>query len=171
MRLLEMIDLADMPGGVRELEPDALAMPAGRKAPALDHRHFVRHVRMRGIMGNRVRCRIAGRSRPACSPARSRSSETKKAIHEERTALNRTAFRAGPVPQGCGPALTSPERGSPLTGGSESVSLDRGDGGTGLQGHLFPDPGQPSEHAGKCRTFRLRTAQWTARPPSLLRRV
>jgi hypothetical protein len=35
MRLLEVIDLADMLGGVRELEADALAVPAGRKAPAL----------------------------------------------------------------------------------------------------------------------------------------
>jgi hypothetical protein len=31
MRLFEMIDLADMPGGMGELEPDAFAMPAGRK--------------------------------------------------------------------------------------------------------------------------------------------
>jgi hypothetical protein len=54
MRLFEMIDLADMPGGMRELEPDALAVPAGRKAPALDHRHPVRHVRMRGIVSDRV---------------------------------------------------------------------------------------------------------------------
>jgi hypothetical protein len=49
-----MINLADMPGGMGELEPDALAMPAGRKAPALDHRHLVRHVGMRGIVGDRV---------------------------------------------------------------------------------------------------------------------
>ena len=35
MRLLEVIDLADMPGCVGELETDALAMPAGRKPPAL----------------------------------------------------------------------------------------------------------------------------------------
>jgi len=37
-RLVEMIDLADMLGGMSEFEPDALAVPAGRKAPALDHR-------------------------------------------------------------------------------------------------------------------------------------
>jgi len=49
-----MINLADMPSGMGELEPDALAMPAGRKAPALDHRHLVRHVGMRGIVGDRV---------------------------------------------------------------------------------------------------------------------
>jgi hypothetical protein len=35
MRLFEMIDLADMLGGMGKLEPDALAMSAGRKAPAL----------------------------------------------------------------------------------------------------------------------------------------
>jgi hypothetical protein len=34
MRLFEMIDLADMLCSMSELEPDALAMPAGRKAPA-----------------------------------------------------------------------------------------------------------------------------------------
>ena len=38
MRLLEMVDLADMLGRMRELETDALAMPAGREAPAPDHR-------------------------------------------------------------------------------------------------------------------------------------
>src|SRR5262245_36228994 len=37
-----------------ELEADALAMPAGRKSPALDHRHLVRHVGVRRIMGDRV---------------------------------------------------------------------------------------------------------------------
>ena len=37
MRLLKVIDFVDMLGRVRELETDALAMPAGRKAPALDH--------------------------------------------------------------------------------------------------------------------------------------
>jgi hypothetical protein len=35
MRLLEVIDLADMPGRMGELEADALAMPAGRKPAAL----------------------------------------------------------------------------------------------------------------------------------------
>jgi hypothetical protein len=30
------------------------AMPAGWKAPALDHGHLVRHVRMRGIVGDCV---------------------------------------------------------------------------------------------------------------------
>ena len=54
MRLFERLDLADMPGGVGELEADALAMPAGRKAAALDHRDFVRHVGMRRIVCNRV---------------------------------------------------------------------------------------------------------------------
>ena len=52
MRLLEVIDLADMPGRMGELEADALAMRAGRKPAALDHRDFVRHVGMRGIVGN-----------------------------------------------------------------------------------------------------------------------
>jgi hypothetical protein len=36
VRLLEMIDLADMLGGMRELEAEPLAMPAGRKAAAVD---------------------------------------------------------------------------------------------------------------------------------------
>ena len=69
MRLLEMIDLADMPGRMGELEADALAMPAGRKPAALDHRDLVRHVRMRRIVGNPCRCRIAGRSLRAWIPA------------------------------------------------------------------------------------------------------
>ena len=54
MRLLEVIDLPDVPGRVRELEGDAPAMPAGREAPALDHRHLVRHVGMRRIMSDGV---------------------------------------------------------------------------------------------------------------------
>ena len=37
-----------------ELEVDLLAMLAGRKAPALDHGHLVRHVGMRGIVGNHI---------------------------------------------------------------------------------------------------------------------
>jgi hypothetical protein len=44
MRLLELIDFADMLGRMRELEGDTLAMPAGWKAPALDHGDLVRHV-------------------------------------------------------------------------------------------------------------------------------
>ena len=54
MRLLEVIDFPDMPGRVRELEGDAPAMPAGRKPPALDHRHLVRHLGMRRIMSDGV---------------------------------------------------------------------------------------------------------------------
>src|SRR5260370_25546594 len=54
MRLLEMVDLADMLRRMGELEADPLAMPAGRKPAALDHRDLVRHVGMRGIMRNRV---------------------------------------------------------------------------------------------------------------------
>jgi|SRR5215831_10309039 len=50
MRLRELVDLADMPGGMRELEADALAVPAGRKAPALDRRHLVRHAGMRRVV-------------------------------------------------------------------------------------------------------------------------
>jgi hypothetical protein len=46
MRLLEMVDLADMLGRMGGLEADALAMPAGWKAPALDYGHLVRHVGM-----------------------------------------------------------------------------------------------------------------------------
>jgi hypothetical protein len=65
MRLFEMVDLADMLARMGELEADALAMPAGWKAPALDHRDLVRHVGMRRIVGNRVDAGFAGRSRPA----------------------------------------------------------------------------------------------------------
>jgi hypothetical protein len=54
MRLLEVIDFADMLSRMGELEADAFAMPAGRKAPAFDNRHFVRHVGMRGIVPDRV---------------------------------------------------------------------------------------------------------------------
>ena len=54
MRLLEMIDFADMLGGMGELEADALAMAARRKAAALDHGDLVRHVGMRRIMCDRV---------------------------------------------------------------------------------------------------------------------
>ena len=48
--LLRRNDLADMLCRMRELEADALAMPAGRKAPALDDGHFVRHIGVRRIM-------------------------------------------------------------------------------------------------------------------------
>src|SRR5215510_9165403 len=54
MRLVEIVDLADMPGWMSELEGHALAMPAGRKTPALDHCNLVRHVGMPRIMGDRV---------------------------------------------------------------------------------------------------------------------
>ena len=40
------------PHGMAELKADALAMPAGRKTPALDHRHLVRHVGVSQIMGD-----------------------------------------------------------------------------------------------------------------------
>jgi hypothetical protein len=39
---------------MRELEADALAMPASRKAPAPDHGDFVRHVGVCRIVGDRV---------------------------------------------------------------------------------------------------------------------
>jgi hypothetical protein len=54
MRLLDVVDLANMPGRMAELEADALAMLAARKAPALDEGHFVRHVGVRRIMGDRL---------------------------------------------------------------------------------------------------------------------
>ncbi|MBV8737743.1 MAG: hypothetical protein JO007_10890 [Alphaproteobacteria bacterium] len=54
MRLLEVIDFADMLGRMGELEADALAVPAGRKPAPFDDRHFVRHVGMRGIVGDGV---------------------------------------------------------------------------------------------------------------------
>src|SRR5207248_10239404 len=54
MRLFEMIDLADMPGRMSELEADALAMAAGRKASALYHGDLVRHVGVCRIMSDGV---------------------------------------------------------------------------------------------------------------------
>jgi hypothetical protein len=54
MRLFEMVDLANMLGRMGELKADALTMPAGRKATALDHRDLVRHVGVRRIMRNRL---------------------------------------------------------------------------------------------------------------------
>jgi hypothetical protein len=54
MRLFEMIDLADMPGGCASSNLTPLQCPSGRKAPALDHRHLMRHVRMHGIVSDRV---------------------------------------------------------------------------------------------------------------------
>jgi len=52
MCLFEMVDFADMFGGMGEFEADALAMPAGWKAPAFDHRDLVRHVGMERIVRN-----------------------------------------------------------------------------------------------------------------------
>jgi hypothetical protein len=37
-----------------ELKPDALAMPAGWKAPALNGGYLMRHVGVRGIVSDRV---------------------------------------------------------------------------------------------------------------------
>lgn len=54
MRLLEMIDLADMLRRVAELETDALAMRASWKAPAFEYGHLVRHVGVRRIVGDGV---------------------------------------------------------------------------------------------------------------------
>ena len=54
MCLFEMVDFADMFGGMGELEADALAMPAGWKAPAFDHRDLVRHVGMERIVRNSI---------------------------------------------------------------------------------------------------------------------
>jgi hypothetical protein len=53
-RLLEMVNLADMLGRMGDFERDAFAMPAGREAPTLDHRHLVRHSGMARIVGDRV---------------------------------------------------------------------------------------------------------------------
>jgi hypothetical protein len=44
MRLREMIDLGYVLRRMHEPERNALAMPASREAPALDHSNFVRHV-------------------------------------------------------------------------------------------------------------------------------
>ena len=90
MRLLEVIDLADMPGGMGELETDALAMPAGRKAAALDHGDLVRHVGMRRVVGDRVDAGLRHDFarleflRHGCPPNLSTISETE---------FNQTAFR------------------------------------------------------------------------------
>jgi hypothetical protein len=54
MRLLELVDLADMLRRVREPEADALSVRAGRETPALDRRNLVRHAGMRGIVGDGV---------------------------------------------------------------------------------------------------------------------
>jgi hypothetical protein len=54
MRLLEMVDLADMLRRTGEFEADAFSMPAGRKAAAFDHRDLVRHVGVLRIVGDSV---------------------------------------------------------------------------------------------------------------------
>src|SRR5689334_11825833 len=48
MRLLEVLDFADMLGRMGELEGDALTVPTGRETPAFDRRDLVRHVGVRG---------------------------------------------------------------------------------------------------------------------------
>jgi hypothetical protein len=53
MRLLEVLDLGAVLGGVRELKGNALAMSASRKVPALNYGHFVRHLGMDWITRNR----------------------------------------------------------------------------------------------------------------------
>jgi hypothetical protein len=52
VRFLGVINFADMLHRMRELETDALPMPAGRKAPA--HGDLVRHVGMRRVAGDSV---------------------------------------------------------------------------------------------------------------------
>src|SRR2546430_10998634 len=53
-RLFEMSNLSHMLRGMGKLEPHPLAVPAGRKTASLDHRDLVRHLRMRGIVGDHV---------------------------------------------------------------------------------------------------------------------
>ena len=48
-----MLDFRDVPGRVGELEAHPLAMPAGRKAAALDDGHLMRHVGMDRIVRDR----------------------------------------------------------------------------------------------------------------------
>jgi hypothetical protein len=55
---MQLIDLADVFGGVRQLEADALAVTASRKAAALDDHHLVRHVGMLGGVGDPVDARL-----------------------------------------------------------------------------------------------------------------
>jgi len=50
LRLVQVIDFANVLGGVHQLEADALAMTASREPPALNDRHLVRHVGMLGVM-------------------------------------------------------------------------------------------------------------------------
>jgi hypothetical protein len=50
MRLVEVVDFADMLGRMGQLEADTPAMPAGREAPALDDGHLVPHVGMHRIV-------------------------------------------------------------------------------------------------------------------------
>src|SRR5262245_9693345 len=50
----EVRNFADMLRRVHQLEADPFAMPAGRKAPALDDRYLVRHVGMLRIMRDAV---------------------------------------------------------------------------------------------------------------------
>jgi hypothetical protein len=102
MRLLEVIDLADMLRRMAELEADAFAMPARRKAPAFDHGYFVRHVDVRRIVGgDGVNTGLQHNSarpvflRHGCPPSQNLST-----ISE--TAFKRAAFRATSHPSGVG---------------------------------------------------------------------
>jgi hypothetical protein len=54
MRLLEVIDLTDVLGPVGELEGDSFTVAAGREAPALYDRHFMRHLSVERVVRDRV---------------------------------------------------------------------------------------------------------------------
>src|SRR5215472_16650585 len=54
LALGEVRNFADMLRRVHQLEADPFAMPAGRKAPALDDRYLVRHVGMLRIMRDAI---------------------------------------------------------------------------------------------------------------------
>jgi hypothetical protein len=101
MGLFEMIDLADMFRGMGELEPHALAMPAGRKAPALDHRHLVRHVGMQRIVRDFInaglRHNLAGLEllRHSCPPRQTYRRFVKRSSTRRRSVLRRSPEQAG----------------------------------------------------------------------------
>ena len=67
---------------VGKLKADALAMPAGRKTPALDHRHLVRHVGMRRIVSDGVDAGLRNNLARPVSCAMVSSEENLSTIYE-----------------------------------------------------------------------------------------
>jgi hypothetical protein len=130
MRLLEMVDLADMLRRMGKLETDALAVPAGRETPAFNHGDLVGHVGVRRIVRDGVdaglRHDLARLEflRHGCPPS------NLSTIPE--TECNRTAFRAGlfrhsrPLqPGACRRGSASRLRASDIGKASRAPALDR----------------------------------------------